>query len=67
MLDLYVCLRQVHYFADTPSPLPTPDLVDRIIFRENSEEISAGDEWAAGLIDRMQDQDPMDDYALNQC
>jgi isocitrate dehydrogenase len=47
-LDLYVCLRPVRYFAGTPSPLKTPEHTDMVIFRENSEDIYAGVEWAAG-------------------
>ncbi|MEJ2455181.1 MAG: NADP-dependent isocitrate dehydrogenase [Candidatus Thiodiazotropha sp.] len=48
ILDLYVCLRPVKYFPGTPSPLKKPDLVDMVIFRENSEDIYAGVEWEAG-------------------
>ncbi|MGD2083064.1 MAG: NADP-dependent isocitrate dehydrogenase [Chromatiales bacterium] len=47
-LDLYVCLRPVRYFEGTPSPLKRPELTDMVIFRENSEDIYAGIEWAAG-------------------
>ena len=47
-LDLYVCLRPVRYFAGTPSPVKTPEKTDMVIFRENSEDIYAGIEWAAG-------------------
>lgn len=46
-LDLYVCLRPVRYFTGTPSPVKRPDLVDMVIFRENSEDIYAGIEWPA--------------------
>jgi len=46
-LDLYVCLRPVRYFAGVPSPLKAPEKVDMVIFRENSEDIYAGIEWAA--------------------
>ena len=46
-LDLYVCLRPVRYFKGTPSPLKNPETVDMVIFRENSEDIYAGIEWAA--------------------
>ncbi len=46
-LDLYVCLRPVRYFAGTPSPVVHPELVDMVIFRENSEDIYAGIEWPA--------------------
>lgn len=47
-LDLYVCLRPVRWFAGVPSPVSKPDEVDMVIFRENSEDIYAGIEWAAG-------------------
>ncbi|MDJ0862156.1 MAG: NADP-dependent isocitrate dehydrogenase [Gammaproteobacteria bacterium] len=47
-LDLYVCLRPVRYYAGTPSPLKHPEKTDMVIFRENSEDIYAGIEWAAG-------------------
>jgi len=47
VLDLYVCLRPVRYFDGTPSPLKEPELTDMVIFRENSEDIYAGIEWAA--------------------
>ena len=47
-LDLYVCLRPVRYYAGTPSPLKDPGKTDMVIFRENSEDIYAGIEWAAG-------------------
>ncbi|MEJ2107319.1 MAG: NADP-dependent isocitrate dehydrogenase [Acidiferrobacteraceae bacterium] len=47
-LDLYVCLRPVRYFTGTPSPVKEPEKTDMVIFRENSEDIYAGIEWAAG-------------------
>jgi len=47
-LDLYVCLRPVRYYAGTPSPVKEPEKTDMVIFRENSEDIYAGIEWAAG-------------------
>lgn len=47
-LDLYVCLRPVRYYTGTPSPLKAPEKTDMVIFRENSEDIYAGIEWAAG-------------------
>ena len=47
-LDLYVCLRPVHYFKGVPSPVKRPEDVDMVIFRENTEDIYAGIEWAAG-------------------
>jgi len=48
LLDLYVCLRPVRYFQGVPSPVKTPEKVDMVIFRENTEDIYAGIEWAAG-------------------
>ncbi|HEX2570796.1 MAG TPA: NADP-dependent isocitrate dehydrogenase [Polyangia bacterium] len=47
-LDLYVCLRPVRYFRGVPSPVKYPEKVDMVIFRENTEDIYAGIEWAAG-------------------
>lgn len=47
-LDLYVCLRPVRWFEGVPSPVKRPDLTDMVVFRENSEDIYAGIEWAAG-------------------
>lgn len=47
MLDLYVCLRPVRYFQGVPSPVKRPEKVDMVIFRENTEDIYAGIEWAA--------------------
>ena len=47
-LDLYVCLRPVRYFTGVPSPVKEPQKTDMVIFRENSEDIYAGIEWAAG-------------------
>jgi isocitrate dehydrogenase len=47
-LDLYVCLRPVRYFQGVPSPVRHPEKVDMVIFRENTEDIYAGIEWAAG-------------------
>src|SRR5262245_34080657 len=46
-LDLYVCLRPVRYFAGVPSPVKATEKVDMVIFRENTEDIYAGIEWAA--------------------
>jgi len=50
-LDLYVCLRPVRYFHGTPSPVKQPELIDMVIFRENSEDIYAGIEWQADSPD----------------
>ena len=47
MLDLYVCLRPVQYFTGVPSPVKRPEKVNMVIFRENTEDIYAGVEWAA--------------------
>ncbi len=48
MLDLYVCLRPVQYFSGVPSPVKHPEKVDMVIFRENTEDIYAGIEYAGG-------------------
>lgn len=45
ILDLYVCLRPVRYFEGVPSPVKTPEKVDMVIFRENTEDIYAGIDW----------------------
>ncbi|NUQ24759.1 MAG: NADP-dependent isocitrate dehydrogenase [Saprospiraceae bacterium] len=47
-LDLYACVRPVQYFAGVPSPVKQPELVDMIIFRENTEDIYAGIEYLHG-------------------
>ncbi|KKB63095.1 isocitrate dehydrogenase [Robbsia andropogonis] len=47
-LDLYVCLRPIQYFDGVPSPLREPQHTDMVVFRENSEDVYAGIEWAAG-------------------
>jgi isocitrate dehydrogenase len=47
MLDLYVCLRPVRWYEGVPSPVKRPELVDMVIFRENTEDIYAGVEWPA--------------------
>ena len=46
-LDLYVCERPVRYYRGVPSPLREPEKTDMVVFRENSEDIYAGIEWAA--------------------
>jgi isocitrate dehydrogenase len=51
MLDLYVCLRPVQYFTGVPSPVKRPEKVDMVIFRENTEDIYAGIEYAGGTPD----------------
>ncbi len=51
MLDLYVCLRPVRWFRGVPSPVKHPELVDMVVFRENTEDIYAGIEWEAGTAE----------------
>ena len=48
ILDLFVCLRPVRWFEGVPSPVKNPGAVDMVIFRENTEDIYAGIEYAAG-------------------
>src|SRR4051794_34852388 len=48
LLDLFVCLRPVQYFKGVPSPVKHPEKVNMVIFRENTEDIYAGIEYAAG-------------------
>ncbi|HEY8751324.1 MAG TPA: isocitrate dehydrogenase (NADP(+)) [Tepidisphaeraceae bacterium] len=66
MLDLYVCLRPVQYFTGVPSPVKHPEKVNMVIFRENTEDIYAGIEYAAGtpeaqkLLDFMAKEFPKD-------
>lgn len=62
ILDLYVCLRPVRWFEGVPSPVKRPELVDMVIFRENTEDVYAGMEVAEGdpktakLIEYLHDQ-----------
>ncbi|MCP5518316.1 MAG: NADP-dependent isocitrate dehydrogenase [Verrucomicrobiales bacterium] len=51
LLDLYVCLRPVQYFEGVPSPVKQPELIDMVIFRENTEDIYAGIEFQEGTED----------------
>lgn len=48
ILDLYACVRPVRWFNGVPSPVKAPNLVNMVIFRENTEDIYAGIEWMAG-------------------
>ena len=48
LLDLYTCVRPVRYFQNVPSPVKRPEMVDMVIFRENSEDIYLGLEWPSG-------------------
>jgi isocitrate dehydrogenase len=54
ILDLYVCLRPVRWFTGVPSPVKHPELVDMVIFRENTEDIYAGLEVEAGTKEAQQ-------------
>jgi len=45
LIDLYACVRPVRYFKGTPSPVRRPELMDIVIFRENTEDVYAGIEW----------------------
>jgi len=66
LLDLYVCLRPVRWYRGVPSPVRHPEKVDMMIFRENTEDIYAGIEYAAGspeaqkLLDFMAREFPKD-------
>ena len=51
MLDLYVCLRPVRWFKGVPSPVKHPELVDMVIFRENTEDVYAGIEFEGGTAE----------------
>src|SRR4249920_3946456 len=51
LLDLFVCLRPVRYYKGVPSPVKHPEKVDMVIFRENTEDIYAGIEFAPGTPD----------------
>ena len=46
-LDLYACVRPVRYFRGVPSPVRSPEQMDVVIFRENTEDVYAGIEWMA--------------------
>ncbi len=48
VLDLYACVRPVRYFPGTPTPVRHPERMDVVIFRENTEDVYAGIEWARG-------------------
>jgi len=54
LMDLYVCLRPVVYFQGVPTPVKNPELVDMVIFRENTEDIYAGIEFKAGSDEQSQ-------------
>ena len=54
ILDLYVCLRPVRWYSGVPSPVKHPELVDMVIFRENTEDVYAGKELESGSAGAMQ-------------
>ena len=64
LLDLFVCLRPIQYFEGVPSPVKHPEKVNMVIFRENTEDIYAGIEYAAGtpeaqkILDFLQKEFP---------
>ncbi len=51
LLDLYACVRPVRYYDGVPSPVKEPTKVDMVIFRENTEDVYAGIEWASGSVE----------------
>jgi isocitrate dehydrogenase len=53
LLDLYVCLRPVRYFPGVPSPMKRPELLDVVIFRENTEDVYAGIEFRQGTPEAL--------------
>ncbi|MDZ4845193.1 MAG: NADP-dependent isocitrate dehydrogenase [Chitinophagales bacterium] len=61
-LDLYACVRPVHYFNNVPSPMKHPEHIDMVVYRENTEDIYAGIEWNAGtpeakkMVDFLQNE-----------
>ena len=48
VLDLYSCIRPVRWIPGVPSPVREPEKVDMVVFRENTEDVYAGIEWASG-------------------
>ncbi|MDJ0498710.1 MAG: NADP-dependent isocitrate dehydrogenase [Acidimicrobiia bacterium] len=61
ILDLYVCLRPVRWYRGVPSPVRHPELVDMVIFRENTEDVYAGKELEAGSEGARQLLDYLDE------
>jgi isocitrate dehydrogenase len=53
VLDLFACVRPVRYFAGTPAPVTHPERMNVVIFRENTEDVYAGIEWAKGSPEAM--------------
>ena len=60
ILDLYACVRPVRYFDGVPSPVKTPEKVDMVLFRENTEDVYAGMEWEQGTDEAKQLIDYLD-------
>ncbi len=56
-LDLYACIRPVYYIAGVPSPMKRPEDIGMVIFRENTEDLYAGIEWASGSPEAQQVSD----------
>jgi isocitrate dehydrogenase len=54
LLNLYACIRPIRYFAGLPSPVRHPEKVNMTVFRENTEDVYAGIEWAAGSDEAKQ-------------
>jgi len=50
-LDLYACVRPVKYIDPVPSPMKSPEKIDMVVFRENTEDVYAGIEWQSGSAD----------------
>ena len=71
-LDLFACVRPVRWYEGTPSPVKSPQDVDMIIFRENSEDVYAGIEWESGsegvkkVIDFLVNEES-ESYFLEKC
>jgi isocitrate dehydrogenase len=61
-LDLYSCVRPIHWFEGVPSPVKEPSLVDMVIFRENTEDIYAGIEWMHGT----EELDKVKSFLINE-
>jgi len=53
LLDLYACVRPVRYFQGVPSPVKHPEKLNVVIYRENTEDVYAGIEWAAGTPEAL--------------
>lgn len=61
LLDLYACVRPVQYIKGTPSPVKNPELMDMVIFRENTEDVYSGVEWQSG----SREANEIRDYLVN--